>query len=134
MRNILFLCLVMTLVVPAVRAQAPDTIGLWFDHDDSDNVAPLPLYTPFEAYLVLHEPSTDAVAGAVFAYEVSDPLGTGPRGTLAGRSVRPGDRRLHAGQLLHATSGRAGPAAGHLRLSGSQPDGRSLFHRVGLPR
>ena len=72
MRHVLFLCLVMTLVVPAASAQAPDTIGLWFDLDYSVNVAPLPVAVPFEAYLVLHEPSADAVAGAVFAYEVSD--------------------------------------------------------------
>ena len=73
MRNVLGLCLVMTLVVPAAQAQSPDTIGLWFDPGYSVNVAPLTLNTPFEAYLVLHEPSADAVAGAVFAFEVSDP-------------------------------------------------------------
>ena len=73
MRNVLGLCLVMTLVFPAAHAQSPDTIGLWFDPGYSVNVAPLTLNTPFEAYLVLHEPSADALAGAEFTFEVSDP-------------------------------------------------------------
>ena len=73
MRQILLLCAALTfLSAPPAVAQSPDTIGLWFDAAYTVSVGPIQVGVPFEAFLVLHEPTT-TVTGLEIQYEVSDP-------------------------------------------------------------
>ena len=65
------------------QAQGPDTLGLWFDEDLTVNALDAPPATVFMAYLVLHEPSVDAIVGVEYRFDWGD----GTMSDWAGASV-----------------------------------------------
>jgi len=68
MRTLLILFVFIVMVTPAVAQVGPDTIGLWFDTEYTVNIFD-PGAAPFQAYLVLHEPTADNVVAMEFALQ-----------------------------------------------------------------
>jgi len=68
MRTMLILIAFAVAAATAAAQTGPDTIGLWFDTDYSVNVYD-PGTAPFQAYLVLHEPTAANVAEMEFSLQ-----------------------------------------------------------------